>query len=64
MTTKTPNIYQSCSDKFKEEISQVMKKYGVKLEGYDDYDGEENWKGCHYAFVGPEIHFGVSELEE
>jgi hypothetical protein len=49
---------------FKEEISQVMKKYGVKLEGYDDYDGEENWKGCHYAFVGPEIHFEVSELEE
>ncbi len=46
--------------KFLVELGELFKKYGVQVDGYDDYDGEENYTGTNYELNGNDI--SVSEV--
>lgn len=50
--------------KFLVELGELFKKYGVQVNGYDDYDGEENYTGTNYELNGNDISVSVGNLPE
>jgi len=38
-------------DEFKKELIELMKKHSVHVDGFDQYDGNEEYCGTEYYFA-------------
>mgnify|MGYP006921448603 FL=1 len=50
--------------KFLVELGELFKKYEVRVDGYDDYNGEDHYIGTSYEFNGNDISVPVESLSK
>ncbi len=51
-------------EKFKQELRELLKRYGIKYESMADYDDDENPTGDHAIFIGRGFMFDAGDIVE
>ena len=50
------------TDDFKNELIELMKKHNVSLDRNEQYDGNEEFSGYCYDFIGPHTRFNIENI--
>lgn len=50
-------------EQFMAELADLCKKFGVKINDYDNYNGDEEYSGTTFYFIGEGIDVALDELQ-